>query len=408
MACMKYDGYRFIEKEKMSSVINHDVLTLESVYRHFLEKDDECIYVTDREKLVGVVSVSDWQKAYAGGNVENCINTHFSYLKDIDFADAERLILRIKKIHEVPVIKNGKFIGVVVNGEHKSEKEWNGIRKDNRYIKYRIAEWEKEQLRELFNYVSPSVYVYFGFDEKNLKWTEHDFEMCDNKLKHKNWIAGLEEMSEEEQRDFFGEYYSEEYVREFINNLGEVSGSCKNGINMINDMHSKYINVVDGYRRIAEYKEQGERKIYFIGPCTFFGAYVSDNQTIEYYLYQLMKENNISGYEILNAGLLGPAITLSGKLLTESVSDDDIVIYWAVMDKNALKDMKDIYPNIKIGSDWTEAFNSIENPVGNILDGLAHCNYKINKRLADIIFNDIKPELEQKFDRGGGTTRAIA
>ena len=64
---MNYTNYRFIEIREMRSIVNQEKLSLESVYKHFMENDDECIYVMNGETLIGVVCVSDWQKAYING-----------------------------------------------------------------------------------------------------------------------------------------------------------------------------------------------------------------------------------------------------------------------------------------------------------------------------------------------------
>ena len=38
----------------------------------------------------------------------------------------------------------------------------------------------------------------------------------------------------------------------------------------------------NGKRKVPNKNSNAKRKIYLVGPCTIFGAYVADNQTIEY------------------------------------------------------------------------------------------------------------------------------
>ncbi len=130
-----------------------------------------------------------------------------------------------------------------------------------------------------------------------------------------------------------------------------------------------------------------------------FGAYVSDDQTIEYYLYRILQEHHIYDYEVVNAGLMDPNITLSGKLSTEAISDEDIIIYWALIERDIFEDISRSYPNVKIGSDWTQAYNGLDNPAGNVFNDLHHCNCKINERVADIIYHDIKSDLQAAPDQ---------
>ena len=64
---MCHGEYKFIEKEDIKSLIVKSELTPEAVYKHFMSNTDECIYVTENEMLVGIVTVSDLQKFYISG-----------------------------------------------------------------------------------------------------------------------------------------------------------------------------------------------------------------------------------------------------------------------------------------------------------------------------------------------------
>lgn len=402
---MCHREYKFIEKEDIKSLIVKSELTPEAVYKHFMSNTDEYIYVTENEMLVGIVTVSDLQKFYISGGERDYINSRFSYIDDIDFGKAEKLLLKLGNVHEVPVIKDGRFVGVVTNGIHKLEQHWSSIRRATKRLRFGGAEWRKRGILRLFRCVRPTIYVYPSLSEKKLRWSEEDWRKYKERGKYKSARAALNEMAENEQRDFWGEYYSEEYIRSFMEEFDKIKVKLNNGMSKMDDLYGSHFNISNGYRQTNETKERSERKIYFVGPCTIFGAYVSGKQTIEYYLHKTMEAYSEYDYDILNYGLPGPDITsLVDRLATEQLSDDDIIIYLSSHAEGGIdplwKVMSTEYPNIKIGNDLTEAYNGIDNPAGNIIDTLYHCNHVINKRMADIIFHDIKPGLKPKTIKG--------
>lgn len=83
--------YEFIEADKLQSVydINEIWDTPNKVYHHFLETDDEVLYVIKDGKLFGLISIGDMYRYYRNEEEKLPINRKFSYVKaPTDYAEA--------------------------------------------------------------------------------------------------------------------------------------------------------------------------------------------------------------------------------------------------------------------------------------------------------------------------------
>ena len=93
----------------------------------FLFHEWDVIYISERGKLNSIVSIGDIYRYYESGHDEFIFNTQFSYILEIDNFEADKIFDKIKTIYEVPVIKQGEFIGVVRKDLEHTEKEWDRI-----------------------------------------------------------------------------------------------------------------------------------------------------------------------------------------------------------------------------------------------------------------------------------------
>lgn len=387
--------YQFVTRDNIGSRMKESDLTPDVIYQHFLKYTDECIYVVEDEMLIGLVTPGDLHRYYTTDGENSYLNKKFTYLDNIDFEKAKEVFERIPMIHEVPVIKEHIFLGIVKSGEQKPSEEWVNIREG--FLPYHLGmmEWRKREISDFLEHTQAIVYVYVCFDEKKLKWNDSDWELYNRKSHYPNGVTGLKKMSECERKAFFGIDYNEEYVEEFIKEFGMLRMVTCKGMSRIEDISGRYFNVSNGRRKLHAVSEMGgKRRIYCIGPCTIFGAYVSDNQTIESYLQEMVNRFAPDEYEVLNCGILGPS-NYFHKLFTEDFAKDDIIVYVAhdYYDSFLWEGASRRFANVKLGSDLTESYNGIENPTGNILDNLWHCNHVINKRIANIIYGDIEDEL---------------
>lgn len=130
-----------------------------------------------------------------------------------------------------------------------------------------------------------------------------------------------------------------------------------------------------------------------VGPCTILGAYVANDQTIEYFLQKQLNENQMR-YEVVNWGSLGPDREFQ-HLLTEAIGEDDIIVI-AVADKvltSILKSAK----NVQYLGNLADIFEHIDHLVPCVLDTFRHVNYKINSIIAEYLYKTIGPYLKTKF-----------
>lgn len=125
-----------------------------------------------------------------------------------------------------------------------------------------------------------------------------------------------------------------------------------------------------------------------VGPCTIFGAYVADNQTIEYYLQELINKDGLL-FQVVNFGALGLFYEFQ-YLLTECICDKDIVI---LASSKELLSIMNQYSNTYYLGDYSDIFDSVNNPLSYILDTFRHVNYEISKIIANRIYIALKQYL---------------
>lgn len=239
-----------------------------------------------------------------------------------------------------------------------------------------LRKWSEKIRGSIFLYRIPT------FEVVKDRLSREEKELWSKKRTYQSGASGLLKMSEEEKKTFFGYNYSDEYVESLCRDYSKITGTMRNGIYTINDFSNSHFQFKDGYRNVPNANAEAARKVWMFGPCTALGAYVSDSQTIEYYLQKLMLNNGYDNYEVINCGLFGLEYVM-GRVITEAISDDDIVI---------------IIHNVPyIGKEYVnqgnlgEVYFELERPIENTFNDLAHCNYKVNEKIAERLFRDIAP-----------------
>ena len=142
------ERYTFIKREELNTVccideVKQDVRVL---YEHFMSNNTEMIYIEDSfGNMQGIVSIGDLCRYYEKYEFKLKINNQFRFVVDCDYDNAEQIFQAIKTIHEVPVIRDGRLLGVIRNGITKDKDEWEILRR-------RLRHGEKQRLEnvELF------------------------------------------------------------------------------------------------------------------------------------------------------------------------------------------------------------------------------------------------------------------
>ena len=121
------------------------------IHEHFLKFEDEVCYVMDEnDKLIGIVSIGDLYRFYRGDK-DTVINKKFSYISEIDYERAREIFDKIRTIHEVPIVREGRLIGCISNGKKQSYEEWKQAREGIEYECIGKHKWYKNSAKKIKN-----------------------------------------------------------------------------------------------------------------------------------------------------------------------------------------------------------------------------------------------------------------
>lgn len=385
---------KFIYREQVPSVFEYKrtETNFHWIIKHFLHHEDEVLYFVEKKVLRAVVSVGDVFRFLEEKTLRKIINTQFTSVLADKLEEAETFFSEQSTIHELPVIdSDGYFVGVVKSGNRNPAWLWERFR-------YRIKEsWFNrtfyyEKLSEKFmNHFKGKVFLIDLPDDKKAFGrlrTSQEKEV----FKRKQMISPLEQlqrMGEQEERDYWGPAYEENISKCFVKEFSHINVQERNGCKYyLNGELSHYITFDKGKRTVIN-KNGATRKIYLTGPCTIFGAYVTDTQTIEFYLQSLLEDHGNS-YKVVNLGSLGRQCEFE-YLLTECFGDEDLIVV-ATSDRE-LTGILSKYSNAYSLGDYSDIFDAVSDPMSCILDTFRHVNYKISQLFAQRIYDSIKEYL---------------
>lgn len=385
------ERYCFRKYEELKNVVSMDQIEKNSdfLYEYFMQNKSDILYIMKDERLEAVSSPGDVHKFYIGeGKCEFAINKDFLFLEEFDYDKAQEIFLRISTIHEVPVIINHKFRGVIANDQCKTEKEWEAIRDDLK--KCRMSKQHTQWLcADLIRWKQcfPDIkfFIYYIPSDKYL--SPDQMRIRRSRIQSK-YYGNYDEKLEAEKREGFSRL---EYDR--------MRMTYNNGIYQLMDMNTSTCKISGGNRTVPNADEDAPHKIFVFGPCTMFGAYVDDSSTIEYFLQE--KINNAGkSYQVCNCSMMGPEYCYH-RMFTENIKEDDIVIL-------ALREIDFPYCYFDnqirryFQSDLSLLFGKFRDAEKMFLSCPAHCNDVMNKEIADVLFEDIKNSLaDEKSTRAG-------
>ena len=384
---MNLDNMIFIKKENMTSVFEKVNLSNFSgeAYQHFMSCEDEVLYILDEEKVLGVFSVGDLERYYREGRQQLEINCQYTSLKTIDYHAAEEFFKRAKTINEVPVVTNEKRLKGIIKrekGEALRNRQRDALR-EARFSEKRM-QWSQNEIRRFINTTRAKVMLYTYSDEEIKRHYDKDTVETMNK-RHKNsndseWKG----LSDTEWKTFWGSEYEEGLVAKMRSEMEHCNLSIKNGVGVFPDTEGECYSYRNGHRITPNNPLEADRRIFMFGPCIVIGGYCKDDQTIAYYLQDSLIREGYTEYKVINKGLFGPEYCYA-QMFLEELSENDIVIIWCL--SGWLPDK--IEDNVLGYEDVTEVFLKIPLLVNNIVDAPMHCNYIVNQKLAESMFNDI-------------------
>ena len=388
--------YQFIDEKNVEFRYDLSEVNPENIYCHFMSCNDEICYIFQGEFLYGIVTIGDLYRYFDSNEEFLLINQKYRSINERDYDMAEKIFERIPTIHEIPIVVEKKLIGVWRNGEN-TDIEWKQLRQRLEKSHSGVRRWYVEELskwlitegRERLSKINGKVFIYRipSTDGVLNKLSREEKELWQIKKKYPAGPCGLPMMSETEQQGFWGSNYSEEWVEAFCRDYNLITGKVRNGVFKFDDLSSEHFNFKDGYRTVPNANKEAKRKVWIFGPCIAIGTYVSDSQTIQAYLQKMLLDNEYTEYEVVNCGMCGYEYML-GNLVTTAIADNDIVIIF--YNTVSSETFGDLYKG-----DLSDIYFELERPIDNIFNGFAHCNYKVNKKIAERFFDDITPYLSR-------------
>lgn len=372
----------FIEKENMTSV--YEITNISNLpqtfYEHFMQYDDEVIYVLKEGMIFGVVSIGDLERFYKYELLELRINTKYRSLPTVDYDAADKFFRQIKTVNELPVVSaDNSLVGVIRRDKNRELRaaQKNSLQSVRKYA------WQRNEIKRFIKETKAKVFLY----------TCSNSEIMDSLTRRELNALGRRALTndisiwkgtEEEWKVFWGDEYEDGIVDDMRLEFEHFVLNTVNGIASFQDVSGTCYSFKNGYRVTPNNPLKAERKIVIYGPCVMAGGYCKDDQTISSYLQQLLIEDGYKEWEVLNRGLFGPEYCYNHMFL-EELSENDMVIIWCLDDWTPI-DMPD---QLTLQDDLTNSFLNIPALTDNLIDCPLHCNYRVNRELAEKIYADI-------------------
>lgn len=390
----------FIKKENMTSVYEITMISNlpQTFYEHFMQYDDEVIYVLKEGKMFGVVSIGDLERFYKYELPELRINTKYRSLSTIDYDSAYNFFRQAKTVNEIPVVSvNNSLVGVI----RRNKKRELRVEQKNSLQSVRKYAWQRNEIKRFINETKANVFLYTSSNGEvmdSLRKKELDVL---RRREHDDDITAWKSMGVEEWKVFWGDEYEDGIVDNMRLEFEHLILNMANGLSSFSDVSGVCYSFKDGYRVTPNNPLEAERKILIYGPCIIAGGYCKDDQTISSYLQQLLIEDGHKEWEVLNRGMCGPEYCYD-HLFLEELSENDIVIIWCLDGWIPI----DIPDKLTLQGDMTNSFLNIPSLADNLIDYYLHCNYRVNRQLAEKIYADIcltgmleKPKISGEAER---------
>ena len=131
MGVVKVGNYLYKSRQELKNTYEISLIIEkpDTVFQHFMCLKDDIIYVVQKNVLYGLITIGDVIRWGGNWKSECEINTKYSYLEDKDDSKAESIFQKYKNTFEIPVVRDGIFIGVVSKNEQHTDGWWLSKRK---------------------------------------------------------------------------------------------------------------------------------------------------------------------------------------------------------------------------------------------------------------------------------------
>ncbi len=374
--------YQYIPRKDLQSVIDiadfPESDRAQIAYRYFVHDAQEVLYIEENNTLLGVVSIGDLERYYAGGRETLEINRRFSHADQIDEEKAAAFFQRFRTFFEFPVVNTSGQLEGVITKEIRRE-----IRQDqlaslvvSRYLK---EQWHRKELDRFLTNTKARVVLYYADEAAILSKLADRRKPGSGGEKEETYWKGL---SKSQWDRFLGEPGA---VTSLQKEFGNFHTEMIKGVSEIVDMEGEFYHCTGGTRSTEGNPAGADSRIVFYGPCAIVGAYTKDGQTIESYLQSMLNARTALQIQVVNRGLFNMTNFFS-RMMTDGLGEKDIAIVY--VGKGWLTE-ETLRKCAYVGS-LTDTFLSVEDLEDNIIDSPDHCNYKVNERLAEQIFQDLE------------------
>lgn len=399
--------YQFIPRQEMRSVL--DIADFpengraEIAYQYFVHDGEEAMYIEENGVLIGMVSIGDLERYYGNRKERLKINRLFSRIDEKDEAKAAVFFGKFKTFFECPIVNSqGQLEGVIKRAIRYD------IRQDqiaslvvSRYLK---DQWHRKELSRFVANTKAQVVLYYTEEASVMR------ALADRKR------SGVTD-GDREGEEIYWKGLSERQWDVFLGKSGIVGHLKKEfgnfhtqlvkGVSEIVAMKGEFYNCVDGSRITRGNPQNSDRCVIFYGPCSTVGAYCRDGETIESYFQNILNARRRSQakpqIQVINRGLFNVTNFFS-RMMTDRLSGSDIAVVF--VEKRWLTE--EISRRCLYVGNLTDTYLEIENLENNLLDGPDHCNYRVNKCLAERIYRDFEEHhlLDMSLNASGGPDEA--
>lgn len=386
-----------IYRKQMRTVFykKQEEVTMSWALESLSDNQAEVLYLVDNERLWGIVSWGDLFR-FLEKRVDYLVNERFTVAYDPENKETMRFFETHPSIHELPIVNEfGRLLGVCRKEDPNQTVRLKGYRSHAEKLYMGISAYWRRCMDQFASSCNGPVYVFeLPEDLEVLKMLPEQQRIGFEKIT-KSPLEILCSMSESEERVYWGHEYMDRISRQFAEEFKELKYDVQNGVvRFKNKNENRYFTFQDGMRCVPNTKESN-KKIYMIGQCTVFGAYVTDLQTMEYYLQEKLNGAKYE-YQVVNGGVPGLYKEFQ-YLLTTAIKEDDIIVLFTR--EHTLIDVLKQYKQVHYLGSLSDIYTEIENPLSCILDNFRHVNYRVNQLIADRVFSALFPHLDQNKEK---------
>lgn len=375
----------FIARENMTSVYElASVSNLsDKAYYHFMNCDDEVLYLLKEDKLSGVLSIGDLERFFDSCERELKINQNYTSISTVNYDLAEKFFENSITINEIPIVtEQGIFLGIIRKEKTKALREQQ--RSELEAANKGEGIWRRGEMRRFINETRASVLLYTYSDQKVMRQLKWEDKQKLKKHRRKMEEENIWDVLTKEEWDTFLHAEKDGGVDTLRKERDSCIPAFVNGKAVLPDMSGNYFTIRKGHRLTPNNPLHADRKIVMFGPCNVFGAFCKDNQTIEAYLQDLLNVNGYISWKVLNKGVCGVDYSYD-QMFVEELSEDDIVIIIGI--EKWVPD--EIEHALAFRGDLSEFFVRLPHLSDYVLDSISHFNYVVNEKLAQQIYKDI-------------------